>query len=522
MEHEKILPFASCDEHFRRLREAGRRIVHCHGTFDLLHPGHVKHLAEAKALGDVLVVSVTSAPYVNKGPGRPAFSDAQRAFQLAHLAVVDHVVVVPHPYAVEIIERVRPHVYCKGTEYASPGSDTERRIDEDAGAVARVGGEVRFVGEPLHSSTRLISQHLDTLDPEVRDYLSTFPGEDALERVARAVGKMRELRVLVVGDLIIDRYTYCHVQGLTSKSKVLSVRPTHTENQLGGSLAVARHVSSFVGSTHWLALAGTEPWLDDELSAAAGSVELDLVRDPGYQTIVKERFVERPGRREELIKYFALNQLVDAPPARLREALLERLEASLGACDLVLLCDYGHGMVDDVVQRLLEDKSPYLALNAQTNSYNHGFNLITKYRRCDLFALDETELCLAFGRRGAANADLLGELAVQLDAAWGWLTLGSSGSIGWSRAGQPHACPALTRSTIDTVGAGDAFLAVAALCGRVEADAATTSVLANLAGALAAQVVGNREALRRDAIVKNAEYLLKAGSALGALPDRRA
>jgi cytidyltransferase-like protein len=514
MEHDKILPFESCDEDFRRLRADGRRIVHCHGTFDLIHPGHVKHLAEAKALGDVLVVSITAAPYVNKGPGRPAFSDEQRAFQLAHIGLVDHVVVVPHPYAVEIIDKVRPHVYCKGTEYAEPDTETDRRIDEDAEAVARGGGEVHFVGVPLHSSTQLISQHLDTLDPEVRDYLAGFPVQDAAARIEGVAERMRELRVLVVGDLIIDRYTYCHVQGLTSKAHVLSVRPDHSENYLGGSLAIARHVSDFARSTRLIALAGGEPWLDEDLSHDVEGVELDLVRDPEYQTIVKERFVERPGKREELLKHFAVNRLQDAPSQRLRDALLERLEGALGSCDMVLLCDYGHGMVDPAVQRLLEEKSPYLALNAQTNSYNHGFNLITKYRRCDLFALDEIELWLAFGQRGAPNAELLGRLAEQLDAERGWLTLGSSGSLVWLRDGESHSCPAMTRSTIDTVGAGDAFLAVAALCGRIGADVATSSVLSNLAGAMAANVVGNRESIQKEVVVKNAQYLLKARSAL--------
>ncbi|MCA8921014.1 MAG: adenylyltransferase/cytidyltransferase family protein [Planctomycetes bacterium] len=510
LEDAKILPFEGCQQTFSGLRDAGKRLVHCHGTFDLLHPGHIKHLQEAKTHGDVLVVTLTSAPFVNKGPGRPVFSDEQRAYQLAHLSIVDYVVVIPHPYAVEAIDAVRPHVYCKGTEYATPKDDTDRRIDDDAAAVAKHGGVVQFVGAPLHSSTRLISAHLDALDPDVREYLDRFPLSDASQRLDDVLAKIRGLRVLVVGDLIVDRYSYCMVQGLTSKARVLSVRPVRDEDYLGGSLAIARAVASWGCETKLIALAGREPYLDAALRELEHEpLRLDLVRDPDYPTILKQRYVERPGKRKDLIKHFSVNRLRDQPSTGLRDKLLHRLKSALEDCDLVIACDYGHGMIDATVQALLEERSPYLALNCQTNSYNYGFNLITKYKRCDLVSLDEKELCLAYHQRGISEFELLGRLGTELGAKQGWLTLGSSGSVVWTESGETHACPAMTKQTVDTVGAGDAFFAAAALCGRVGADVELTSVLANVAGAIAANVVGNAEPVLQEVVVKNARYLLK-------------
>jgi bifunctional ADP-heptose synthase (sugar kinase/adenylyltransferase) len=331
-----------------------------------------------------------------------------------------------------------------------------------------------------------------------------------MPKIYGAMERIRRLSVLVVGDLIIDRYRYCQVQGLTSKAPVLSVRPTHVEDQLGGSLAIARHIASFGCNTRLISLTGAEPWLANVLGAVGKSVDLDLIGSGEYQTIVKERFVQQPGRRKDLIKHFAVNQMMDEPPAEMRHELLTHLEGALEGCDMVVLCDYGHGLVDPEVQQLLEDRSPYLALNCQTNSYNYGFNLITKYRRCDLMSLDEAELGLAIGRRGTGSGDLLGELAERLGAEQAWLTLGSSGSIVWARPGETHSCPAMLRSTLDTVGAGDAFLAVAALCGRVGLEPAITSVLSNLAGAMAANIVGNHESIQGDVVIKNAQYLLKS------------
>lgn len=507
---QKILPFETCSEAIAKARAPGRRIVHCHGTFDLLHPGHIKHLQEAKQLGDVLVVTLTAAPFVNKGPGRPVFSDEQRAYQLAHLEIVDFVVVVPAPGAVEIIERVRPDVYCKGAEYATPKDETDRRIEEDAAAVERCGGEVRFVGEALHSSTRLIAKYTDTFDPEVKEYLASFYAARALASIDDLVARIRKLRVLVVGELIVDRYTYSHVLGLTSKARVPSIRPEYDEDQLGGALAVACTIATYGCETTLASLAGTEPWLDAALRTVQQPVNLELVRGDGYQTILKHRYVERQGVRDDLVKLFSVNRLQDASPEAMQRALLERLSARLREVDLVVLCDYGHGLVDDRVRKLLNEDSPYLAINCQTNSYNFGFNLITRYDRCDTFSLDERELALATGDRHTRHADRLARLADSLRAQQAWLTLGSSGSLAWSRGGALHSCPAMTKVAVDTVGAGDAFYATAALCSRVGADVPLASVLANLSGALSTQWAGNQQVVESDVVVKNARYLLKS------------
>ena len=512
MHDEKILPFASCHATLEGVRRSGRKIVHCHGTFDLLHPGHLKHLEAAKKHGDVLVVTVTSAPFVNKGPGRPVFGDEQRAYQLAHLSIVDYVVVVPHPHAVEAIEKVRPDVYCKGTEYASPQNETDRRIEEDAAAVERFGGRVVFVGEPLHSSTQLIATHLDSLDPEVREYLESTEPRDATDQLDPVLARIASLRVLVLGDLIIDRYTYGHVQGLTAKARVLSLRRDHEEDYLGGALAVARHIASFhCRRVKYLALAGTEPWLDAALQEMQGEgVDVELLRSPDYETILKQRYVERPGKRKDLVKLFAVNHITEEPPQALREKLLSRIAQEVDQFDLVVLCDYGHGYVDPTVQKLIEDRASWLALNCQSNSYNYGFNLITKYRRCDIFTMDETELRLATGKRDVSEFSLLSALTRRLGARQGWLTLGSSGSLVCPAVGESHSCPAMIKSTVDTVGAGDAFFSTAALCGRVEAPIELTAILSNLSGAVAANIVGNKEPIRSDVIVKNARYLLKS------------
>src|SRR3989338_10947382 len=96
------------------LKGKGKRIVQCHGVFDLIHLGHIRHFNLAKKEGDILVVSVTRDKYVKRGPGRPIFNEHLRAEALASLAVTDYVCIVDSPTAVECIKVLKPHVYAKG------------------------------------------------------------------------------------------------------------------------------------------------------------------------------------------------------------------------------------------------------------------------------------------------------------------------------------------------------------------------------------------------------------------------
>ena len=134
-------------------RARGQTIVLANGAFDLLHVGHVRYLEGAKAAGDVLVVAVNSDASVRaaKGPGRPVVPQAERAELVAALGCVDHVLVFDSPDVVPIIERLRPEVHAKGTDY-TPETVPERD------AVAAYGGRTVITGDPKdHSTTDLIA-----------------------------------------------------------------------------------------------------------------------------------------------------------------------------------------------------------------------------------------------------------------------------------------------------------------------------------------------------------------------------
>ena len=113
------------------LRRQNKKVVLCHGVFDLIHPGHIQHFQEAKSLGDVLAVSVTAAKYVRKGPGRPYFNDQLRMESLAAIECIDYVL-LSEGYTVEdIIEAAQPDLYVKGKEYKRAEDDITGKIVEE-------------------------------------------------------------------------------------------------------------------------------------------------------------------------------------------------------------------------------------------------------------------------------------------------------------------------------------------------------------------------------------------------------
>ena len=139
----------------------GKKIVQCHGVFDLLHIGHVKHFKEAKKLGDILVVTITSDSFVNKGPGRPAFNQEQRSEGISSLDCVDFVAINDSPTAIPAIKELKPNFYSKGPDYKFQKNDITNEIKNEIKEVKKYGGRIIITKTPQFSSSNLINSSLD-------------------------------------------------------------------------------------------------------------------------------------------------------------------------------------------------------------------------------------------------------------------------------------------------------------------------------------------------------------------------
>ena len=226
-------------------RRAGQIVVQAHGTFDLLHLGHVRHLEAARKLGDVLIVTVTADRFVNKGPGRPVFNAELRAEMLATLEYVDWVAINDAADAVSAIERIRPSIYIKGQDYQNPQGDITGKITLERDAVEAHGGRIHFTDEVTFSSTELINRHLNVFEPHIREHLDTLRENGGLDATLRSDRRVADYRVLIVGDAIIDEYQYVLPMHKTPKENMIATRYQDRELFAGGVFAAANHVASF-------------------------------------------------------------------------------------------------------------------------------------------------------------------------------------------------------------------------------------------------------------------------------------
>ena len=507
---KKNISFQDAGRLFSKLKREGKKIVHCHGTFDLLHPGHIIHFEEAKALGDILVVTITAEKYVNKGPGRPYFNDELRVKYLASLEYVDYVVVVPFSAAIEAIECIQADIYCKGKEYENHQSDVTGNIHDDIRTVERLGGKVRYVGSVVFSSTKLLNNHFEVHPPGMKDFCKKLAQKYTPKKFREIVDSFSDLRILVIGDMIFDRYSSVKVQGLTSKNRIISTRFLSEDIQAGGALAVFRHVRQFTPHIKFISLVGAEEWVEPALAKYINPNEDEIIRSPDFTTIIKQRFVEPLSEGKELSKLFAINVIEEQ---YLNQKILHLVSDIINSCikdyDLVIVMDFGHGLMQEDIRELVQKKSAFLALNCQTNSYNYGFNIIDKqYRRVDSFSLDETELTLACGKRNLDLTEELKKLQHRLSARYGWLTRGATDTIG-VKTGEPECeCMPFEKSVVDAVGAGDAFCSVASLAAVKNLPIELGTFMGQLAGAQAVRIIGNADSIKKDKFLKGGMTLL--------------
>lgn len=491
------------------IKKEGKTIALCHGVFDLVHPGHIIHLEQAKEMADVLVVSITAAKYVRKGPGRPYFDDEMRMKVLSALECVDYVMLSEGYTVDDIIESVEPDIYVKGEEYAKAEDDITGKITEERLLVEKHGGKIGFTTGQVFSSTKLINTAMSGLSEEVRQYMTKFKTRYTMKDIRDYAEKISKLKVLVIGDVIIDKYTYCNVQGMMTKDMGYSARLSSSEEYLGGAVAIARHLSSFTENVTLRSIIGNEENMRlrifDEL---ADKMQLKLEYSQDFPTIVKHRYLTQNEKREEYRKVFAINNIPESMKfeddvySQFKEKLKERIEEY----DAVFLCDFGHGLIDRELIDIIQNGSKYLAINCQTNSTNKGLNIITKYTRADVFSLDQQELKLAFPEYVSDEKVCLCKLSDHIKGD-GWLTRGSMGAYGVTNQ-TIHECPAFTLNVKDTVGAGDAFFATAGIFAAAGAPIEVGTFIGNIGGALGANIVGNKEAVEKVNVLKYASTLM--------------
>jgi len=155
---DKVLDYGTAIRKVNDIKAESKTVGLCHGAFDLLHPGHIRHLKSAKGLCDYLFVSITSDNFVNlsRGSSRPIIPDVLRAYSVANLGFVDYVVISDFEKGIEVIEALRPSYYIKGLDYINKTEEENPALFEEIGRVVSVGGDIRYTLDEKLSTTEII------------------------------------------------------------------------------------------------------------------------------------------------------------------------------------------------------------------------------------------------------------------------------------------------------------------------------------------------------------------------------
>jgi rfaE bifunctional protein nucleotidyltransferase chain/domain len=504
----KILTLDELFARAKECRDSGKKVVLCHGAFDLIHAGHIRYLKSARSEGDVLFVTVTADEFVNKGPGRPVFSQELRAENLGYLSFVDFVAVNNAPTAVNVLSGIKPHAYVKGPDYKKMENDITGGIYAEKKAVEAHGGKIVFTNDITFSSTSLLNEHFGVFPPETKAYLASFKRKYSCEEIIGMLQGLENLNVLVVGDAIVDEYHYVEQLGQSSKGANLAVKFSSQEQFAGGSLAVANHIAGFAENVTVVAGLGKQNSHEEFIRS---KLQKNVALEPFYfqdaPTIVKRRYVDM-----ELVKLFEVYFYNDEPSLEdIDPQVCSWIEKNTAEFDVVIVPDFGNGFISTNMIQKLCDHARFLAINTQVNSGNRGYHSINRYPRADFVSLNGPELRLATHDRHDSYENLAKKLLEKIGAKNFTVTLGSDGALLLDKNPEiTHKIPILSTKVLDRIGAGDTFLSLAGLCLGGGLPSEVALFVGSAAAALDVQVVCNREPASPVNLYKYINTLLKS------------
>jgi len=493
----KIVGIEQLVEVAEEARRAGKTLVQCHGCFDIVHPGHIRYLEFARQHGDVLIVSLTGDVDVGKGAQRPYIPQELRAENLAAIVFVDYVHVTSAPTAEEVLARVRPELYVKGREYEhsrDAGFLAEKAVVEGyGGRIIFSSGEVVFsssaLGERLGRSRELESHRLTLF---CRRYGITS------ESIERSLVRFGGLNVLVIGDVLLDRYLLCDVPGVASESPMMSLTVRDERRYVGGAAIVARHLAA-LGAHAFLLSSGAE----DEATAHVKEI-LDAEGVESQLIPCRPALVEKLRYLADDTKLFKVDRGQSLP----LDSVVERraatiLEQQSRIADAAIFCDFGYGTITST---LLARVLPTLRANVRVMSADVSGERahLLNFKNVDLLCPTEREARATLHDYESGLSAVAWNLLHKTQARHAVLTLEKRGLVlferrspqrgtpEWSERLKSESLPSFAEYAVDRLGGGDALLSAATLALTAGDSLAQASYLGNAAAALEVGMLGNQ------------------------------
>lgn len=506
---KKLLSLEELAKRVETIQERGKTVVQSHGVFDIIHPGIIQHLNEAAALGDVLAVTVIKDKDVRRGPGRPVFPDRMRAANVAALEMVDFVCIVDDESPFECVKLLKPKIFAKGQAYKERDRKIHEKLFKEERQLFLGKSKIIETQGFSFSATEIINNLLEIYSAETKAFLHRFTDRYTFQDITDSINTLSDLKVLIVGDSIIDEYHFCTPLGKSAKAQLVVNKYLADEVYSGGVLAVANHVAAVCPKVTLATMLGTENSREEFISQnLRPAIKKKFFYRSDGPTIVKKRYVDHYNNQ----KLFEINYLNDDYiSGTIEDEVIDFLVGEIPRHDVVIVSDFGHGLLSRGVIQAMGKFSEILAVNTQTNAANYGFNFITKYPQPHFVCLAENEARLSLQDKSGHIGTVAQELFRLLGCERLIVTLGKKGSLGIDRSRDRHYTPIFSPKVVDTVGAGDAVFAYTALCSAKNLPLDLTTFVGNVVGALAVQIMGNKESVEKSPLLEFINTLLKQG-----------
>lgn len=465
-----------------------KKVIMCHGVFDVVHPGHVRHLLYAKSKADILVTSITADMHISKGLYRPHIPQDLRALNLAAFEMVDYVIIDKNEAPLDNIAAIQPDYFAKGYEYVSGGMPV--KTSQEAEIVEAYGGEIIFTpGDIVYSSSHLIN----LAPPEIKIEKLLILMEDqnvTFAKLRETLGQFSKFKVHVVGDTIIDSYTQTTMIGGQTKTPTMSVLYESQRDYVGGAAIVAKHLGAAGAKVVFTTVLGQDKFKDMVVSdLEEAGIECRAVIDAKRPTTNKNAIVCGSYR---LLKIDTLDN------SSISDHILHEISGCVRdvSCDAVIFSDFRHGIFNRRTIPELSAAIPAGIYKVADSQVASRWGNVTEFQGFDLITPNEREARFALADQDSGVRPLAATLYDRARSKTLILKLGDRGVL-TCRSDNHEALDSFfvidsfVDKLVDAVGAGDALLAYATLSMLATGSELIATILGSIAAACECECDGN-------------------------------
>lgn len=472
------------------------KVAMCHGVFDLVHPGHIRHLVFAKQKVSKLIVSITSDMHVKKAELRPYVPQNLRAENLAALEFVDFVIIDENETPIKNLIKIKPDFFVKGYEYVK--NNRNLRTQEEIETLKTYGGQFLFTpGDFVLSSSKIIDS--DRPDLSVIKLKSLMEGEKiTFNDIRDALNKFKNCDVLVVGDTIIDNYVNTSIIGNNAKTPTFSTKYISEKNYIGGAAIVAMHLKAAGAKVKFCSVIGNDSLGKLVRKELKNNKIIDFtIVDNVRPTTEKKYFISGENR---LLK---VDKVENSPiNENIQKYIIKQIASHKKG--IVIFSDFRHGIFNHKSIKLFTNaisKGVYKVADSQVAS---RWGNILDFENFDLITPNEKELRFSLADQDTAIRPLASILFEKSKCKVLMLKLGERGLMTVRRriigndTRSFFVLDALEKNAVDPVGCGDALLSYASLALYVSKNPLIASILGSASAGLASLINGNIPILKVD------------------------